>query len=50
MEQYKALQIKLIIIENGTYYVIVTENNCQSLPSDVITINNVSIEFMIIMM
>ncbi|HXK91439.1 MAG TPA: T9SS type A sorting domain-containing protein, partial [Bacteroidales bacterium] len=32
------------VIENGTYYVIVTENNCQSLPSDVITINNVSIE------
>ncbi|MDI6832903.1 MAG: T9SS type A sorting domain-containing protein, partial [Bacteroidales bacterium] len=32
------------VIENGTYYVIVTENNCQSLPSNVITIDNVSIE------
>ncbi|HPU47626.1 MAG TPA: choice-of-anchor J domain-containing protein, partial [Bacteroidales bacterium] len=32
------------VIENGTYYVIVTENNCQSLPSNVISINNVSIE------
>jgi hypothetical protein len=32
------------VIENGTYYVIVTENNCQSLPSNVLTIDNVSIE------
>ena len=32
------------VIENGTYYVIVTQNNCQSLPSNVITIDNVSIE------
>jgi PKD repeat protein len=32
------------VIENGTYYVIVTENNCQSLPSESITIDNVSIE------
>ncbi len=32
------------VIENGTYYVIVTENNCQSLPSNTITIDNVNIE------
>ncbi len=31
------------VLENGTYYVIVTENNCQSLPSNSITIDNVSI-------
>ena len=35
---------ELILTENGTYYVIVTQNNCPSNPSNSILVDNVSVQ------